>query len=52
MTGTRKEALERVPRIHYPIQFKSLNETQVQALIDLDSEVNAITPAYASKLDF
>ena len=42
MIGTREEALERVSYIHYPVQFKGTNETQVQALIDSRSEINAI----------
>ena len=50
MAGAREEALERVPCIHYPVQFEGTNETQVQALIDSGSEVNAMTPAYASRL--
>ena len=40
--------LQRVPCIHYPIRFK---KKEVQALIDLGSEVNAMTPAYTSRLD-
>ena len=51
MAGAREKALERVPCIHYSVQFKGTNETQVQALIDSDSEVNAMTPAYSSRLD-
>ena len=50
MAGAREEALERIPYIHYPIQFEGKNETQVQALIILGSEVNVMTPAYASRL--
>ena len=50
MAGAREEALERVPCIHYPVQFEGTNETQVQALIDSGSEVNAMTPSYASRL--
>ena len=50
MTGAREEALERVPCIHYSVQFEGINKTQVQALIDLGSELNAMTPAYASRL--
>ena len=42
-------ALDRVPCIHYPIRFKK-SEVQVQALLDSGSEVNAMTPGYASKL--
>lgn len=40
-------ALERVPCIHYLIWFK---KNQVQTLLDLGSEVNAITLAFVSKL--
>ena len=49
MTGPRTEALDRVPCIHYPAQFKK-DTAEVQALIDLGSEVNAMAPAYAKKL--
>ena len=42
-------ALDWVPCICYPIRFKK-NEVQVQALLNSDSEVNAITLEYASKL--
>ena len=52
MAGAREEVLERVPCIHYPVQFEGMNETQVQALIDSGSEDNAMTPAYASRLGF
>ena len=41
--------LERVPCIHYPVQFRK-DQAKVQTLIDSGSEVNAMTPAYASKL--
>ena len=41
--------LDRVPCIRYPIRFKK-SEVQVQALLDSGSEVNAMTPGYASKL--
>ena len=41
--------LQRVPSIQYPVQFRK-DQSNVQALIDLGSEVNAMTPAYASKL--
>ena len=50
MTSTREKALKCVPCIHYPVQFTDTNETQVQALIDLGSEVNAMTLTYASRL--
>ena len=42
-------ALDWVPCIYYPIQFKK-SEIQVQALINSGSEVNAMTPGYALKL--
>ncbi len=41
-------ALKHLPYIWYPIQFQ---EGQlIRALIDSGSEVNAMTPAYATKL--
>ena len=43
----KKVILDRVPYIHYPIQFRKNKETIIQALIDPDSKVNAITLAYA-----
>ena len=50
MTETRKKDdvfLQGVPCIQYPIWFK---KKEVQALIDSGSEVNAMIPAYASRL--
>ena len=52
MTETRKEddvTLERVPCIHYLLHFWK-DTADVRALIDSGSEVNAMTPAYTSKL--
>ena len=52
MTDTNKEdevALERVPYVHYLLCFWK-DTTDVRVLIDSSSEVNAMTPAYASKL--
>ena len=49
MTGLRAEALERVPYIHYLVQFKK-DMVEVSALIDSESEVNVIVLAYAKKL--
>ena len=49
MTGAREEALERVPCIHYPVQLKK-DKIQVQALVDLGSEVNAIHSSFAKQL--
>ena len=48
MTGPRKKALKRVSCIDYLIQFKK-DIAEVQALIDLGSEVNTMAPAYAKK---
>ena len=50
MTESSKEddvPLQRVPGVYYLIWFK---KKEVQALINSDSEVNAMTPAYASRL--
>lgn len=50
MTETSKEnnvALRRVLYIYYLIWFK---KKEVPALTDLNSEVNAMTPAYTSRL--
>ena len=52
VTGARKEALERVPCIHYPVQFKDTDKAPVQALIDSGSEVNAIHLTFAKQLSF
>ena len=49
MTGAREEALECVPCIYYPVQFKK-DKTQMQALVDLGSEVNAMYPFFAKQL--
>lgn len=45
-------ALARVLYIHYPFYFHKNKKNKVQVLINSSSEVNAITPAYASKLGF
>lgn len=47
MIETGKEVLKRVLYICSPIWFK---KNKVYTLFDLDSEVNAITPAFAFKL--
>ena len=50
MTGTRKETLERVFYIYYPVQFKkNAKKTQVSNLIDSRSEINAIHPTFVKK---
>ena len=51
MTNAREEALERVSCIHYQIRFKKdTDKALVQALIDSESEVNAIHPSFAKQL--
>ena len=57
ITNTSREAtFEQVPCIWYPVKFcRKNNEDEkkdVRALIDSGSEVNAIQPAYATKLGF
>ena len=51
-TGTSKEdevSLERVLCVHFPLHFQQ-DTADVGALIDSGSEVNAMKPAYVSKL--
>ena len=56
MTDVSKEALEVIMNwiacIHYLIQFQKDKEATIWALIDVGSKINAISPAYISKLDF
>ena len=49
MTEASEEVLKRVPCVHYPVQFRK-DSSEIKALIDSGSEVNAISPAYANKL--
>ena len=49
--GKKKVILDQLLHIHYPVQFCKDKET-IWALINFDSEVNAIIPAYAKKLGF
>ena len=42
-------SLVRVSCIHYPVQFQK-DGSQVQALLNSGSKVNAMNPAYASRL--
>ena len=46
----QKIILDRVPCIHYPVQFRKDKEATIWALIDSGSKVNVITPAYAKQL--
>ena len=53
MTEASKEdddvALARVPFIYYPLRFQK-DTNKLRTLLDSGSEVNAMTPVYASKL--
>ena len=52
MTGVREEALvlKSFFCIHYPVQFKkNADKTQIQALINSKSEVNAIHPTFVKR---
>ena len=49
-TGTREEALECIPCIHYPVQLKNTDKTPVQTLINSGSEVITIYPSFAKQL--
>ena len=42
--------LDRIPCICYPVQFRKDKDKDVLALLDSESEVNAMTPAYAAHL--
>ena len=46
----KANTLQRVPCIHYPIQFQRDQAGEVRALIDSDSKVNAMTLAFAARL--
>ena len=55
MTGASREApkvrvLDRVSCICYPVQFRKDKSKDILALLDSESEVNAMTPAYAAYL--
>ena len=56
MTEASKEApkviLDRMPCIHYPVQFQKDKGVIIWALINLGSKVNAMTPTYAKQLGF
>ena len=50
VTETNKEVtLKQVPYIHYPLRFRK-DTIGIIALVDSGSEVNAMTPTYATKL--
>ena len=54
VTDDGEKIVVRVPYIYYPIQFQENQEQkgqgQVKALLNSDSEVNAISPPYVKKL--
>ena len=45
----RAAVLEKIRCIHYPLRFRK-DSADVEALLDSGSEVNAMTPAFASRL--
>ena len=45
----RAVVLERIRCIHYPLRFRK-HSADIEALLDLGSEVNVMTPAFASRL--
>lgn len=47
-----KVALARILYIYYLLRFQKNNQNNVWALINSGSEINAMTPAYVSKLGF
>ena len=53
-TEASKEAqeviLDRVPYIYSPLQLQKDKKATIRALIDSDSKLNAITPAYSKQL--
>ena len=55
VTGASKKAqkvivLDRMPCIHYPVQFRKDQGATIRALINSGSKVNAMTLAYTKKL--
>ena len=55
MTGASREAptvkvLDRVPCIHYLVQFCKDKGKDILALLDSGSKINAMTPTYAAHL--
>ena len=50
-TGAREEALERIPYIYYPVQFKK-DKAPMQALINSGSEVNTMHLSFAQQVGF
>lgn len=44
------QQLKYIPSIQYPIKFKKGRLTKIQILLDFDSKVNTMTPAYMAIL--
>ena len=42
---------DKVPCFCYPVQFRKDKDNDVLALLDSESEINAMTPAYTAHLD-
>ena len=51
MTDTKKETLEYIPYIYYPVQFKK-DLNKIWVLINSKSEVNVMVSTYVKKLGF
>ena len=51
MTASSKvNTLQHLPYIYFPVQFQGGQAREVRALINSDSKVNAMTPAFAARL--
>ncbi len=50
MEVSDKRVLQSISYIWYPVEFQKNQANKFQVLIDSDSEVNAMAPAYAAKL--
>ena len=44
------DSLQCIPCIHYLVQFQGSQVGEIRALINSDSQVNAMIPAFATKL--
>ena len=47
---SKVRVLNQVPCICYPVQFQKGKDSNVLALLDFESEINIMTPAYAAQL--
>ena len=46
----KKVVLKKIPCIYYPVQFQE-SQKQIRALLDSDSEIHTMNPAFTQKLD-